>query len=149
MKKSQKDTSPMALYPTETIALAEIQAQPMTLLNSSSALVVPITIAPLAGYSIATAQLSPTQDYSIRMWLSQTPTGNFVPTHASFWYLARYDDQQIVFYDLAGNPVPTPVPPCLSIFPVPVIPGNYFLNFLNLVNAENVFSFFANPISFP
>ena len=133
----------MALYPTQTIALTDMAE--MNLLNSSSALVIPLTILPMHGWNIASTQLSPTQDYSIRLWISNTPSGNFLPTNASYWHLNRYNDQQFVFYDL-NAPTPSPIPPSINIFPVPLLPGNYFLNFLNLVNAENVFSFLATGI---
>jgi hypothetical protein len=126
------------LYPTTTYPLAGFP--PMAAIDSSNLLVIPITIPALQGLMFGLAQLSPTQDYSLRAWISRTPGGDFVPTNASYWHLNRTPDQLILVYDMNGTPPPG------NILAIPLFVGDYNLNILNLVNTENVFSFSANVV---
>ena len=124
---------PNYLYPTTTIALENIQG--LNLLNSSSLLLVPIIISSGIGITLSMEQVAPTQDYSMRSWISLLGDGNFYPTNTSFWYLPRIISQLVLVYDFN---FPVPVGNYLTI---PVPPGNYLLNILNLVNAQNYFGF--------
>lgn len=129
----------MALYPTVYVSLEDIQG--MTELLSSNLMVVPLVINPQQGQMLALAQLSPTQDYSLRFWLSMKPNGIFVPTNASFYHMNRTADRLYLYYDMNSTPPSAP-----NILGIPVPTGSYKLNILNLVNAENVFSFSSTDV---
>ena len=104
---------------------------------------------------ISAAQLSPTQDYSIRFWFSSKPNGIFVPNNFSFFHMNRFIDKMYLYYDtnvtlppadqIVSLPTMQSYGPA-NIFPIPLQPGSYFLNFLNLVNAENIFSFSSTVV---
>lgn len=126
------------LYPTTTVDLAAMPA--MNLLEPGSLLVIPLTVAPGSGLLCSMLQLSPTQDYSLRGWLSRLPCGLFLPTNTSYWHFDRYNEQQVAIYDRARDPLPATLG---NLYPLAVAPGAYCLNILNVVNSENIFSFAA------
>jgi hypothetical protein len=147
------------LYPTTTIDLAQMAG--MTRLEASSLLVIPLIVTPSGVLRCAMMQLSPTQDYSIRGWLSRLPGGLFLPTHASFWHFPRGYEQQIVIHDRALAVPDDPPGPGDQLgpygqrlgglgtrYPLAVSPGSYCLNILNLVNGGNIFSFSATTMQY-
>ncbi len=131
----------MMLYPTTIVNdLAAIEG--MSAVASSSSIVCPITIAAQTGILLSMVQLAPTQDYSLRAWVSYQPGGQFLPTISSYWHLNRHNDQMIFVYDM-NSPIPNTL---CNVHAIPLPAGNYTLNILNLVNAENVFSFSSTAI---
>ena len=77
--------------------------------------------------------LHPSQDYSIRAWLSPIRGGNPVPDAASMWTLTALQKRIVYAYDATANLGPFDGI-CLD-----VLPGNYWINVLNLVNETNSF----------
>jgi hypothetical protein len=78
------------------------------------------------------------QDQSIRCWVSFIKGGASVhetPITAKQWHLSALLRDDIVVYDSTSVEVE---PPTIGI---PVEPGAYWLNVLNLVNQPNMFSF--------
>jgi len=130
----------MPLYPTSALILPQMQG--INAIQSSSALLAPFTLMPGTAMQFSGSQLSPTQDYSIRLWMSVLPGGDFIPTIFSYWHLNRTADQLITPYDMSY-----PAPSGRYVIPVPLLPGDYYLNVLNLVNAENVFSFSSTELN--
>jgi len=129
----------VTLYPTTAVDISTINT--MGCIESSSLLTIAITVPSLGGIKFAMSQMSPTQDYSIRVWFSILPGGDFIPTNASYWHLNRYVDQILTLYDINANK-----PTGSNILAIGVPSGNYNLNLLNLVNSENVFSFLATML---
>ena len=127
------------LYPTTMITIAA--AEGMSAIDAGSLVGITLTVRPRFGIMMAMAQLSPTQDFSIRAWVSDKAGGNFLPTNASYWELNRSPDQLVLVYDRAGVP-----PVSGNIRLIPVAPGFYVANVLNLINLENVFSFSSNEV---
>lgn len=121
------------LYPTTVIALPP---DGMLAINSGSLLAIAFSVRPGRGLAFAMAQLSATQDFSLRVWVSRTPGGLFVPTNASYWHLNRTTEPILLVHDASGTPV-TPYKPLA----LPLLPQSYHMNVLNLVNTENVCSF--------
>jgi len=76
------------------------------------------------------------QDQSIRVWLSPKKGGMSVvdnPITAARWHLSLVQMDIVAIYDLLSVPTPQGIA-------VPVVPGSYWLNVLNLVNEPNMFS---------
>ena len=127
------------LYPIAILDLPTMQG--MNAVNPGSAVATTFTLQPGSGWSMAMMQLAPTQDYSLRAWISALPGGQFLPTRMSYWHLNRKNAPVVVVYDLAITPDSLE-----TGYAVPLLPGVYVLNILNLVNSENVFSFSATEI---
>ena len=133
------------LYPVTNIDISVIPETNFILAGNLTT--ISLTIAPLTGQMISMMQVAPTQDFSMRVWISPQQDGQFTPLNASFWYLNRYLNSTFLFYDLNGTPPTTIAPTGYNLILVPVFPANYYLNVLNLVNAQNIFSFAANVVN--
>lgn len=80
------------------------------------------------------------QDFSIRAWVSRDVAGSevvFIPHSVSFWHPNRSPHEIITIFDKNMT-----VPDVSA--PLGLEPGDYFLNILNLSNAENSFSYFLD-----
>lgn len=84
---------------------------------------------------ITLVQSAPTQDHSLRAWVSRLPNGIPVTEQpgARTWHPNRIPDERVLFVD-AALPLPD------HRMPVAVPAGNYHLNVLNLCNSMNSFS---------
>jgi hypothetical protein len=80
---------------------------------------------------IVMAQLSLTQDYSLRTWVSVYPDGNAIAP--GVFPILRNGIPFIIY--VAGQTPPS------NTYAILVTPGSYFLNILNLTNENNVFAF--------
>lgn len=86
---------------------------------------------------IGTTEFVP-QDQSIRCWISRDLSGQSVhltPPTANMWHLSALLRDDITVYDVTSVDVPP------NTIGVPLEPGWYWLNALNLVNQQNTFSF--------
>jgi hypothetical protein len=99
---------------------------------SGTLVVLPIDMTSVQMTQIKMLQISFTQDFSLRAWLSVYPGGTPLPP--GYFPLLRTSGVPFVVY-CAGQ---TPSPPDLASL---VEPGRYMLNVLNLTNVENEFSF--------
>jgi hypothetical protein len=99
----------------------------------------PIAIGPGDAFEFTVTHVSPTQDHSLRCWLSGVPNGMSLTERLplNYWHANRTISEKVVIHDLSRSPI-APAPGRLGTIAVP--PGPYFLNVLNLVNAANVFA---------
>ena len=76
------------------------------------------------------------QDHSLRCWVSPHPGGMAldVPPYLQMWHANRNAQEIITVY---STEVDEPSAP----YPLPVVPGIYYLNVLNLVGRMNAFSY--------
>jgi len=90
----------------------------------------------------AMLQNSATQDFSMRAWVSLVPSGKTLGTNVAteFWPLPRVPNLCAV-YDQSLEP------PDDILRAIPVLPGVYILNILNLIGAINVFSFTTDVVA--
>ena len=121
----------MSLYPT-TVLDATTAASGNNLIPSGTLLVIPIDMTFTQMTQIGLAQLSLTQDYSLRTWVSVYPDG--MPIGGIFPIL-RFASLPFTIY-IAGQ-----TPPQNTGYGVLVTPGSYYLNILNLTNEANVLRF--------
>lgn len=121
----------MSLYPT-TVLDATTAASGNNLIPSGTLLVIPIDMTVTQMTQIGLAQLSLTQDYSLRTWVSVYPDG--MPIGGIFPIL-RFASLPFTIY-IAGQ-----TPPQNTGYGVLVTPGSYYLNILNLTNEANVLRF--------
>lgn len=127
---------------SETTAItqvAEAAAQGFARIPPGGLYVVSLELAPASLAQIIMAQASPTEDWSLRSWLSAVPRGEALaslmpPFSALFWSLPRTLVLPVVLY----TPEQTPPAPALAIA---ANPGTYYVNVLNLVNAAATLSF--------
>ena len=121
------------LYPVVNINPSSIEG--MHVVPPGNLVAVPLSIISGQVLKFVVLQNSPTQDFSMRAWISITPggatVGNTLTTQ--YWPVVRYPDV-IVLHDM--NVV---LPDVLRT--IPVLPGSYTLNVLNLVNEKNVFTY--------
>jgi hypothetical protein len=78
---------------------------------------------------ITLTQLSYTQDFSVRAWISVYPNGIAVPPGP--WPVLRTGGLPILVYTDAQMPM-------ADIVPVPLAPAQYTLNLRNLTNEDNL-----------
>lgn len=104
-----------------------------------------IVIAEGDAIEFAITQIAPTQDHSLRCWLSGVPNGMSLTYRLplAYWHANRVVSEKVVIHDLERSPIPN-APGRLGT--KAVVPGTYFLNVLNLVNAANVFTLTINPL---
>lgn len=128
------------LYPTLTVDLAS--AQGMLAVAPGSMIAVPFLLTAAQGVAFALSQWSPTQDFSLRAWISQHPGGRCLPGSDAFWHLGRQADRVVLACPLGAKP---PIlNNCLSLG---LAPGSFTLNVLNLSNSENVFLFSSTSVA--
>jgi len=79
-------------------------------------------------------------DHSIRTWVSEKPGGTtiaFSPITVTYWHPNRIPNERVIIHDknvivtLPNN--------------IPVSPGVFYINMLNLVNQKNVFTCSLTP----
>ena len=123
----------MSLYPTIDI---DPSVQGRQTSPQGSLALIPITIDPGQAVRVVLLQTGPAQDFSMRAWVSVLPDGVSVSTDSvsAYWSLPRMPDM-FILHDVAVTPDAT------AFRTIPVPPGSYVLNILNLVNSENTFSF--------
>lgn len=120
----------MNLYPI-TILDAATAGSANNLMPSGTMLVIPIDMNDIQMTQISMAQLSLTQDYSLRTWVSLYPAS--IPIDGLYPILRAASVPFIIY--VAGQTPPANTKPIL------VTPGRYFLNILNLTNEQNVLAF--------
>lgn len=120
----------MSLYPTTIIdpdaALGNNAIASGTLIS------IPIDMTNSQMIQIVLSQLSLTQDYSLRTWVSIYPDGKAIAP--GLFPILRNGGLPFIVY------VPGQTPPS-NTYAIQVTPGSYYLNILNLTNEANVFSF--------
>lgn len=126
----------MGLYSTTMLAATAAVAAPNPI-PSSTLVAIPIDMTTVQMTQITVAQLSFTQNYSLRAWVSTYPGG--IPLNPDtppdfFPVLANMVGLPIVIY----TPSHTPPANTLDIL---VEAGSYVFNILNLTNEANVFGF--------
>lgn len=125
----------MALYPIDHLTRTETEAG-MVAVPNGALVAIAVTIAPGAAIDINIVQTAPTQDFSLRCFVSDRPAGEApasAPPHLAFWHAARIPARRIV---LAASDRPAPDPETTILVPA----GDYFVNVLNLANAPNAFA---------
>lgn len=82
-------------------------------------------------------RMNPTQDFSLRCWVSQYPGGESITLEPveSYWHLNR-----IATFEIAVASTSTPIlNPMTTTYLIDAQPGSYYLNVLNMVNSPNPF----------
>jgi hypothetical protein len=101
------------------------------------------TLAPSDVKNVIIVQIAPnTQDNALRCWVSHQMGGTQVveyPINVAFWHANRVPNEIITVYDQA---LPPPVGAAL-----PLAPGSYYVNILNLTNEKNAFSFVLTDVA--
>ena len=120
----------MSLYPT-TILDAESAGLRPNPIPSGSLIVIPIDMTTVAMTQVMLVQVSYTQDYSLRTWLSLHPDGLAI---AGVIPILKTAGIPLVIH-IADQILPP------DVNAIAVEPGQYMLNVLNLTNEANVFSF--------
>lgn len=111
-------------------------------LNSSSLYAIPFTLEEGGSLRCIIVHTAPTQDHSLRCWISTTAGDTQVDaaSHLSYWHPNRTNAESVIIHD-------TDVEVFLgSSFARPLPPGEYFVNILNLGNSINSFSFLLTEI---
>lgn len=121
----------MSLFPITELD-ANTAAQGNNLLPAGTLIVIPIDMTSVRMTQITVAQVSATQDYSMRTWLSEFPDG--VAIAPGPFPVLRTSGLPFVVY-ITGQ---TPPDGCYAML---VTPGTYILNIVNLTNEANLFSF--------
>lgn len=77
--------------------------------------------------------LAGSQDHSLRIWVSDQIDGRYFTTRSDsgYWHPNRTPGENIIVYD---KNIDAPVGSVL-----PLEPGDYYINVLNLVNSRNAF----------
>lgn len=120
----------MSLYPTTIID--PDAALGNNAIASGTLICIPIDMTSSQMVQIVLSQLSLTQDYSLRTWVSVYPDGNAIAP--GLFPILRNGGLPFIVY------VPGQTPPS-NTYAIRVTPGSYYLNILNLTNEANVFSF--------
>lgn len=120
-------------YPIYTISPESASAS-ANALPSGCVAVIPIDMTVTRMTSILLAQLTLTQDFSLRTWVSIFQNGIPVNPQPNTYPVLKVNGFALVLY------VPPETPPSGTI-PIPVSSGKYYLNVLNLTNEANLFSF--------
>ena len=121
----------MDLYPT-TVLDAATAASDNNTIPSGNLIVIPIDMTVTQMTQITLRQISLTQDYSLRMWLSVYPHGMTV--EPGMFPVLRFGGVPFVIYV-------APQTPPSDTYPIFVLPGVYMMNILNLNNETNMFTF--------
>ena len=127
----------MSLYPTIVLDAATA-ALDNNFIPPGTLVVIPIDMTVPQMTQISMAQLSLTQDYSLRTWVSVYPGGRVID---ALFPILRTVGLPFIIY-VAGQ-----TPPANATYTILVTPGNYYLNILNLTNEANVFAFSQTDLS--
>ena len=125
------------LYPLNIIT--ELDPSNLYMINQGSLIAFPFTVGSGQSYDIAITHTRPTQDYSLRAWVSGPDPGGeeliVSPQSVAFWNPRRNPNliEVVTVHDIA---VPPPGPMSIA-----VAPGNYHVNVLNLISMLNGFAF--------
>jgi hypothetical protein len=123
----------MAIY--DTIILGAT-ATGMQLLPAGKLGLYQVSVPAGDGIVLSMMQIAMTEDFSIRAWFSLVPAGiSIISGTFQVFPLIRAPTSYILY-----DPAITVQPPA-GVLAFPVAPGDYVLNFLNLANMENIFSF--------
>ena len=126
------------LYPI--IELTIDQPDTVYQIASGSLAVIGLTVDPGSAQTISMAQLANSQDFSLRAWISIKKDGQPIDSGVwASWVLSKRSDA-FVLHDAA-------IAPPDGMRSVPVEPGSYWLNILNLVNSNNMFAFATVPVN--
>lgn len=122
------------LYPTITFDPVVAATNPNLLPSGMLALIL-VNMRTVAMSQIIVSQVSLTEDFGMQGWLSEEPGGIplTIPAPGTF-PLSRFTPRPLIVL-VAGH-----TPPPDSIL-APVIPGQYWLNILNLTNTPAMFAF--------
>jgi hypothetical protein len=125
----------MALYPTVILDPTVAMTGP-NLLPSGSLVALPIDMSVVRMTQIILGQLSMTEDFGLRAWVSLYANGIslIAPAWPDTFSLSRMTPRALVIY-VRGQ-----TPPLDTIL-VPIVPGHYYLNILNLTNSLTMFGF--------
>lgn len=126
----------MSLYPTTVLDVITAAENPNPI-QPGNLIVIPIDMTSTVMTTIDLQQMSNTQDFSMRAWLSIYPSGAALPSDdnpAGIYPVIKFSQYNIVVYQNGQTPAE-------STFPINVLPGMYFLNILNLTNELNYFGF--------
>lgn len=122
----------VSLYPT-TVLEASVAAEEPNVILAGTLTVIPLDMTVSQMVQLNLWQMSIwTEDFSLRAWISVFENG--IPYPPGPTPIIRYGGAPIVVY------VESQTPPEHSIA-VPVPPGVYFLNILNLTNSTNIYGF--------
>ena len=126
----------MSLYPTTVLDAVTAALNPNPI-QPGNLIVIPIDMTSTLMTSIDLQQMSNTQDYSMRAWLSVYESGIALPSDANpagIYPVIKFSQYNIIVYREGQTPPE-------STFPILVPAGEYFLNILNLTNELNYFGF--------
>lgn len=126
----------MGLYPITFLDAITAALAPNSI-PSATLVAIPIDMTTVQMTQITVAQLSFTQNYSLRAWLSIDPAG--IPLKPN-----TPPDFFPVLGVLVGLPIviyTAPQTPPVNTIDIVVAAGNYIFNILNLTNELNVFGF--------
>lgn len=98
----------------------------------------PLDLTSASMIQIILAQLSLTQDYSLRAWISVYVNG--IPLAPGYVPVMQTGGLPLVVYI-------SPQTPPANTFAVPVSPGLYVLNVFNLTNEANVLGYLATTLA--
>ena len=95
-----------------------------------------IRLSPGQAYMISMMHIAQTEDFSIRSWFSKQPAGISIVSGTNQVMPLIRQPSVCILYDPS-----TPITVPNTVLAIQAEPGNYVLNFLNLANVENIFSF--------
>lgn len=125
---------PNMLYPVITFDPVVAAVNPNSLPSGTLALVV-IDMTSVLMTQIYVSQVSLTEDFCMRGWVSEQPAGiSIIFPFPDMFPLVRMTPRPLVIY------VHGQTPPINNIL-APVTPGLYYLNILNLTNSPAMFAF--------
>lgn len=130
----------MPIYPITITDTDTLSVDPNLLLPGNMTCV-PIDMTTVRMTQITMQQLSNTQDYSLRAWVSLYREGVALGDDSKKTYTIMRNILLPIIIYTAGQ-----VPPVES-FSVLVEPNYYFLNILNLTNEANYFSFVKTDLA--
>jgi hypothetical protein len=131
--------APAPLYPSFVLDPVLAAANPNVIPSGTLALI-PIDMTVTQMTKIIVTQVSLTQDFGLRGWVSQYPLGIslIVPLPDTF-SLSRMTPAPLLIYVVDQIPLP-------DMILAPVLAGLYYLNILNLTNLPAVFAFFKTDL---
>ena len=122
------------LYPHYTLDPASASAEP-NLLASGTLALIPVDMTVTQMTRIVMTQVSLSQDFGIRCWLSRYPLGeSVIAPPPGMMALSRMTPRPLIVYTAEQTP-----PSNTVLAQVP--PGLYYLNVLNLTNCPVIFLF--------
>ncbi len=127
----------MTLYPITILDAVDAVLEPNPILSGTET-IIPIDMTTTLMTELTVFQMSNTQDFSLRAWLSKYQNGIALPSigfaTGGNYPIRRFGGVPIIIY-VAGQSPPA------NTFPIEVTPGQYYLNILNLTNEQNIFGF--------